>query len=96
MMDKKTLYKPFVNNTKSNFKYFVYVIKDGKKKKIGFGSKKNQQFHDKLGHYKHLDHKDRKRQQAYLKRSKGIRDGKGNLTYMNKNSSNWFSRNFLW
>jgi hypothetical protein len=92
------LYKPFVNTTKSNYKYFVNVKSDNKKgfKKIGFGNKKYQQFKDKLGHYKNLDHNDKERRNRYLKRARGIKNKEGKLTYKDKNSSNYWSISVLW
>ena len=93
---KPILYKPWVNKTKSKSKYFVYVMKDGKVKKIGFGMKGMQQFKDKIGYYKSLDHGDAVRRKSYLARSAGIRDKNGNLTANNKNTSNYWSRKYLW
>ncbi len=93
---KPILYKPWVNKTKSKSKYFVYVKKDGKVKKIGFGMKGMQQFKDKIGYYKSLDHGDPVRRKSYLARAKGIKDKQGNLTWKDKNSANWWSVHKLW
>lgn len=41
-------------------------------------------------------HKNQERRKSYLKRAKGIRDGKGNLTHKNKNSANFWAINILW
>jgi len=41
-------------------------------------------------------HKDKKRQISYCKRSAGIRDKQGKLTKDNKESANYYSRKFLW
>ena len=41
-------------------------------------------------------HKDKDRRKAYLARSGGIRDKQGNLTANNKNTSNYWSRKYLW
>lgn len=92
------LYKPFVNNTNSRYKYFVYVKSDNKRgyKKIGFGFKGMEQFKDKGGYYKNLDHNDSERRKRYLARAKGIKDKNGNLTYKDKNTSNYWSVNYLW
>lgn len=78
------LYKPFKNNTKSVYKFFVYVRSDNKRgyKKIGFGNKNYEDFRQ---------HKDQERRRRYLKRAKGIKDKDGNLTYKNKNTSNYWS-----
>ena len=44
----------------------------------------------------YTQHGDKIRRENYLRRSKGIRDGKGNLTYKNKSKSNYWSRMILW
>jgi hypothetical protein len=81
------LYKPFVSNVK-NKKFSVYVKGDnGKKKLIHFGDSRFEDF---------TQHKDKKRQEYYLARTKGIRDKDGNLTYNNKNTANYWSRTYLW
>ena len=77
-MENKELYKPFVSKAK-NKKYSVYVKADNKSgiKLIHFGDKRYQQFKDKLGHYKSLDHNDPKRRKAYYDRhgkEKGSKD----------------------
>jgi hypothetical protein len=100
-LDKKgnpILYKPWVNKTKSNFKYFVYVKANNKKgfKKIGFGNKDYQQYKDKLGFYKKLDHNDPVRRKSYLARAKGIKNKEGNITWKDKNSANYYAVKFLW
>ena len=94
--NKVVLYKPFVNNTKSKAKYFVYVKKDGKVKKIGFGHKDYQHFKDKIGSYSSLDHNDEGRRKKYLKRAKGIKNKKGELTWKDKNTANWWAVHKLW
>jgi len=76
----KPLYKPFNAPTTSKYKKMVYVKKDGKKRKIGFG----------LKGYKH--NYSAKARKAYLARSAGIRDKSGKLTKNNKNSANYWSR----
>jgi len=93
---KPVLYKPWVNKTKSKYKYWVYVQKDGKVEKIGFGNKDFQQFKDKIGYYKSLDHNDPIRRKSYLARAKGIKDKEGNLTWKDKNSANWWAVHKLW
>jgi len=92
------LYKPFVNKTKSKYKYFVYVKSDNKSgyKKIGFGNKDYPQFKDKGGAYKSLDHNDPERRKRYLSRAKGIKNKKGELTYKDKNTANYWSIRYLW
>jgi hypothetical protein len=41
-------------------------------------------------------HKDKKRRENYLRRSKAIRDKHGRLTYNNKRSANYWARTLLW
>ena len=93
---KPILYKPWVNKTKSKYKYWVYVKKDGKVKKIGFGNKDFQHFKDKIGYYKSLDHNDPIRRKSYLARAKGIKNKQGELTWKDKNSANWWAVHKLW
>jgi hypothetical protein len=100
-LDKKgqpILYKPWVNKTKSKNKYWVYVKSDNKKgfKKIGFGYKGMGQFKDKGGYYKSLDHGDKERRARYLKRAKGIKNKKGELTWKDKNTANYWAVHYLW
>jgi len=85
-MDKKELYKPFKSKAK-NKKYAVYVMKDGKKKLINFGDSRMQDFRQ---------HKDEKRRKSYLARARGIRNKKGELTYKDKNTANYWSVHKLW
>lgn len=56
--------------------------------KVAFGQKGYQQYHDKIGRYKELDHKDIKRKILYHARHSGDK----NYKY----SSGWFSANYLW
>ena len=83
---EKELYKPFKSKAK-NKKYSVYVMKDGKKKLIHFGDSRYLDF---------TQHKDEKRRKSYLARAKGIKNKKGELTYKDKNSANYYSVKYLW
>ena len=78
------LYKP-VKSTRKNKKYMV-LTKSGV---IHFGDKRYEQFKDKLGVYKHLDHNDPKRKKAYYDRHKQ-KDTK------NKESAKYWSHKILW
>jgi hypothetical protein len=82
------LYKPFPS-TRKDKKMSVYVKdeKTGKPKLIHFGQK---------GYSDFTKHGDKKRRENYLKRSGGIRDGKGRLTKDNKNTANYWARRILW
>ena len=85
-MDNKPLYKPFKSKAK-NKKYSVYVMKDGKKKLIHFGDSRYEDF---------TQHKDKERRKSYLKRARGIKNKKGDLTYKDKNTANYWSIKLLW
>ena len=95
---KPILFKPWVNKTKSKSKYFVYVASDNKRgfKKIGFGQKGMGQYRDKGKYYSALDHNDKERRRLYLARARGIKNKKGELTYKDKNTANYWSINYLW
>ncbi len=87
-MDKKQLYKPF-KSTAKNKKYSVYVKANNKNgiKLIHFGDNRYEQFKDKLGHYKHLDHGDPKRKANYHSRH-----GKA----VSKDTAKYWSHKILW
>jgi hypothetical protein len=73
-----------------------YAIKDGTSKKIHFGDNRYQQYKDKIGYYKNLDHNDVERRKRYLARSRKIKDKNGRLTINNPDKANFWSANFLW
>lgn len=77
---------------KPNKKYDVFY--NGKI--ISFGDKNYEHFHDKLGYYSKLDHNDPERRRLYRARASKITDKKGNLTYLNKNSANYWAYHYLW
>tara|TARA_R110002153_G_C13135517_1_gene480353 strand:+ start:306 stop:572 length:267 start_codon:yes stop_codon:yes gene_type:complete len=84
----KTLYKPFKYTGKGVFKYSVYVKADkGGRKIIHFGHRDYKDF---------TQHKDEKRRQSYLSRAKGIKNKKGELTWKDKNTKNYWSVHYLW
>ncbi len=83
-MDKKpALNKPFKSSKKGK-KFSVYVKTNNSKgyKLIHFGDSTMQDFRQ---------HKDPTRRKSYLARAKGIRDKQGRLTYLNKESPNYWS-----
>lgn len=86
----------FKQSTRKNKKYMVRYNTNSKW--IHFGDLNYQQYTDKtpLKLYAYLDHKDKQRRDAYLKRAMGIHDKNGNLTYNNKNSPNYLSIKYLW
>ena len=64
-----------------------YVVKLPSGKKLHFGS---VQYPD------YLIHKDKDRRDKYLSRAKKIKNRKGELTYDNPESANYWSVNLLW
>jgi hypothetical protein len=84
--ETKPLYKP-VKSSRESKKGMVYVMKNGSKRLIHFGDASMSDF---------TIHKDKDRRANYLKRSGGIRDKNGKLTANDKNSANYYSRNYLW
>ena len=73
----------------------LMVVVDNKK--IHFGDIRYQHFKDKTGLLdKKLNHNDKKRQTNYLKRSKGIKNKMGELTYKDPLSPNYHSIRVLW
>tara|TARA_R110000744_G_C19329610_1_gene558442 strand:+ start:769 stop:1029 length:261 start_codon:yes stop_codon:yes gene_type:complete len=83
MSDNKKLYKPFRYTGNGNFRMSVYVKneKTGKPKLIHFGDKRYK--------IKTTPAKIK----SYLARAKGIKNKKGELTYNNKNTKNYWSYN---
>ena len=82
----KTLYKPFVSSAK-NKKYSVYVMKDNKKRLIHFGDSRYKDFTQGAS---------KEQRKSYLARAKGIKNKKGELTWKDKNSANYYSVRLLW
>tara|TARA_R110002153_G_scaffold110620_2_gene252057 strand:+ start:3130 stop:3435 length:306 start_codon:yes stop_codon:yes gene_type:complete len=73
----------------------LMTIVDGKI--VHFGAISMEHYFDKTGLLnKKLNHNDKKRQDNYLSRSAGIKDGKGNLTKDDPTSPNYHSRKILW
>jgi len=98
MEKEKELYKIFKSSAK-NKKYSVYVKGDNNNKKlIHFGDTRYKQFKDStpLKSYSNLDHNDEERRNRYLKRAKGIKNKEGELTWKDKNTSNYYAVKFLW
>jgi len=84
----------FKKSTHKNKKYMVFY----NNKWIHFGDKNYQQYFDStpLKLYSNLNHLDPIRRYSYLSRSMNIRDKSGKLTYLDKNSPNYWSINYLW
>lgn len=85
----------FKKSTRKGKKYMV-VAPNGET--IHFGDIKMQQYKDTtgLGLYTHLNHNDEKRRASYLARAKWIRNKASELTWKDKNSSNYYAVKFLW
>ena len=64
--------------------------------KIHFGAVAYSHYKDLTGIWKSKDHNDKTRQEAYLKRSKGILNKQKQSTYNNPESPNFFARYILW
>ena len=71
-------------STRKNSKYMA-KLPDGKK--VHFGSPKYQDY---------TNHKDKERRDKYLSRAMKIKNKKGESTYTNPQSSNYWSVNLLW
>ena len=71
-------------SSRKNNKYMV-ILPGGKK--VHFGSPKYSDF---------TIHKDKERRDKYLSRAMKIKNKKGELTYTNPESSNFWSINLLW
>ena len=80
--------------SKNKNKKLMVVVNN---KKIHFGDIRYEHYYDKTELLnKKLNHNDKKRQTNYLKRSKGIINKKGELTYLNPLSPNYHSIRVLW
>lgn len=88
-MDKN---EQFVISNVKNKKYSIRY----KGKLVSFGDKRYQQFRDKIGKYSNLDHNDKVRRTAYLKRAKGIKNKNGDLTWKIKGTPNYYAVKILW
>jgi hypothetical protein len=82
----KPLYQPF-KSTAKNKKYAVYVLKDGRRRLIHFGDSRYGQFEDRVGHYAHLDHKNKARRDQFYRRFGVSRD---------RNSALYWAQHVLW
>ena len=74
--------------TKSNRKNKKLQVKVGNKI-IHFGDSRYQHFKDETKLYSNLDHYNLNRKENYLKRSKSIKNKKGELTWLNPESANY-------
>tara|TARA_R110001592_G_scaffold168113_1_gene403908 strand:+ start:655 stop:906 length:252 start_codon:yes stop_codon:yes gene_type:complete len=71
-------------STRKGKKLMIKILKNGKPTIVHFGSSDYKQNLNK------------KARDNYLKRSKGIKNKKGQLTYLDPTSANSLSRKYLW
>ena len=86
-----------MNFSKSKAKNKKYaVIYNGKT--INFGDSRMAQYKDStgLGLFSSKNHLDPIRRKSYLARAKGIKNKKGELTWKDKASANYYSVRYLW
>lgn len=87
---------------KSNRKDKKYSVITPAGKKIHFGAIVKgipmQQYKDStgLGLYSEYDHGDEARRDRYLARAKGIKNKKGQLTWTDPETANFYSVKYLW
>ena len=77
---------------RQGFKKYIAVLQDphGHTRRVRFGDRRYQQFHDQIGHYRRLDHGDPRRRQAYRARHAG--EGRRDRKF----SPGWFAWHYLW
>jgi len=85
----------FKKSTRKGKKYSV-ITPSGKT--IHFGALNMEHFKDStgLGLYSDKDHGDEDRRKKYLARAKGIKNKKGELTWQDPESANYYSVKYLW
>lgn len=92
-------FQKFIRSNAKGKKYAA-ILKDpeGRDVTVNFGDRTHEHYKDStgLGLYSSQDHLDRERRDRYLRRSAGIRDGRGRLTKDNPLSANFYARRFLW
>jgi len=83
--------------SKSKVKNKKYAVKYNGKT-INFGDSRMEQYKDStgLGLYTSKNHLDPVRRKSYLARAKGIKNKKGELTWKDKASANYYSVRYLW
>jgi len=85
---KNKFYDIFVSN-RTPKKYVAHMKEiSGTRKKVYFGDRRYEQFYDKLGFYKNLNHLDPNRRRLYYDRH-GVKN-------VVKYSPKWFSYKYLW
>lgn len=86
---------PVFRRSKSKNKKYAVTYNN---KTINFGDSNMQQYKDStgLGLFSSKNHLDPVRRKSYLARAKGIKNKKGELTWKDKASANYYSVRYLW
>ena len=87
MYEDKPLNKPFPSKV-SGKKMTVIVMSNGKRKAIHFGAEGYPDFRSGTA--------TAEQRKSYLARARGIRNKKGELTYKDKTTANYWSVRYLW
>lgn len=58
--------------------------------RVSFGDRRYEQYHDRIGKYKHLDHQNKERRRLYRLRHAGEGEER------NKYKAGWFAWHILW
>lgn len=74
----------------TGYKKYEAVLQNelGEVKRVGFGDRRYEQYHDKIGKYSQLDHNDPKRRRAW--------DARHKPDQAPQYSPTWFAKHFLW
>jgi len=86
-MENKPLNRPFKSDVKGK-KFSVIVMDNGKRKKINFGAVGYDDFRSGTA--------TQEQRKSYLARAKGIKNKRGELTYKDKTTANYWSVKYLW
>ncbi len=88
MLDKdRPLNKPFPSTVKGK-KFSVIVMKDGKRKKVNFGSKGMDDWRSGTA--------TKEQRKSFRARMKGIKRADGSYAYKDKTSPAYWALNYLW
>jgi len=78
----------YIFDSNSKLEYKKYDVYKDNKYMVSFGDKRYQQYYDKIGHYRNMDHNDKTRRKLYHLRHKHNKD----ILY----SPGWFAARYLW
>lgn len=76
------------------FKKYVAILSNGKR--VPFGDRRYQHYHDKIGKWSSLDHNDKKRRWRYRRRHGALKCKDGRSCVDVKYSPAWFAWHYLW